>query len=250
MRETVELSIPFESLIGAVEKLNLAEKRRLWELLQEQLAQADEVGATGEGLPPHLDALLQVAGALWRFWYKRGHLSEGMARLDRALAQDSSVLATIRAEALRGLGILSYMLGDNRRASQLYREALASFQKAGDKKGAAATLDHLAMVAHYQGDHERAAALYQEALDLQRALGDTRGTASTLNNLGNLAQDRGDYQQATAMWEEASAMFRAAGDKHSVAGLLCNLGRLAQLQREPSRAAALYEESLRLHREQ
>jgi hypothetical protein len=64
MRETVELSIPFESLIGAVEKLNLAEKRRLWELLEEQLAQADEAGATGEGLPPHLHALLRVAGAL------------------------------------------------------------------------------------------------------------------------------------------------------------------------------------------
>jgi hypothetical protein len=41
MRETVELSIPFEFLIGAVEKLGMPEKQRLWELLEEQLAQAD-----------------------------------------------------------------------------------------------------------------------------------------------------------------------------------------------------------------
>jgi hypothetical protein len=42
MQETVELLIPFESLIECVEKLDMQEKIRLWEILDEQLFQAEE----------------------------------------------------------------------------------------------------------------------------------------------------------------------------------------------------------------
>jgi hypothetical protein len=40
--DTVTLLIPFESLIDSVTALSLEDKRRLWELLYEQLAQAEE----------------------------------------------------------------------------------------------------------------------------------------------------------------------------------------------------------------
>lgn len=39
---TVKLTIPFDSLIESIEQLSLEEKRRLWELLDEQIAQAEE----------------------------------------------------------------------------------------------------------------------------------------------------------------------------------------------------------------
>ena len=41
-QETVKLMIPFESLIESVSTLSLNDKRRLWELLEGQIAQADE----------------------------------------------------------------------------------------------------------------------------------------------------------------------------------------------------------------
>ena len=41
-QETVTLSIPFKSLIDSVAELSLEDKRRLWELLEEQIAQAEE----------------------------------------------------------------------------------------------------------------------------------------------------------------------------------------------------------------
>ena len=41
-QDTVKLLIPFESLLESVEDLNVDEKRRLWELLDEQLSQAEE----------------------------------------------------------------------------------------------------------------------------------------------------------------------------------------------------------------
>jgi hypothetical protein len=40
--ESVELSIPFESLVDSVTKLHLRDKFRLWELLDEQMADAEE----------------------------------------------------------------------------------------------------------------------------------------------------------------------------------------------------------------
>ncbi len=42
MAGTVSLSIPFESLAEAIKDLSLDEKYRLWELLEEQIAQIEE----------------------------------------------------------------------------------------------------------------------------------------------------------------------------------------------------------------
>ncbi len=39
---TVKLSIPFEALVESVKELGLKEKYLLWELLSEQMAQAEE----------------------------------------------------------------------------------------------------------------------------------------------------------------------------------------------------------------
>jgi len=39
---TVRLQIPFESLVNAIASLGFEEKRRLWQLLDEEIAQAEE----------------------------------------------------------------------------------------------------------------------------------------------------------------------------------------------------------------
>jgi hypothetical protein len=41
-QETVQLQIPFEALVNAISSLGLEEKRRLWQLLDEEIAQAEE----------------------------------------------------------------------------------------------------------------------------------------------------------------------------------------------------------------
>ena len=42
MSGTVTSSIPFDSLVKSIKELSLDEKYRLWELLEEQIAQAEE----------------------------------------------------------------------------------------------------------------------------------------------------------------------------------------------------------------
>jgi len=41
-QESVELLIPFESLVKSITKLRMKDKFRLWELLDEQMAHAEE----------------------------------------------------------------------------------------------------------------------------------------------------------------------------------------------------------------
>ncbi|MBE9036899.1 hypothetical protein GS682_07600 [Nostoc sp. B(2019)] len=41
-QEIVKLQIPFESLVNAIASLGLEEKRRLWQMLNEQITQAEE----------------------------------------------------------------------------------------------------------------------------------------------------------------------------------------------------------------
>jgi hypothetical protein len=42
IQETVQLQIPFEALVDAISSLGLEEKRRLWQLLDEEITQAEE----------------------------------------------------------------------------------------------------------------------------------------------------------------------------------------------------------------
>ena len=61
---------------------------------------------------------LQMAGALWRFWYVRGNLSEGYGWLEQLIAAtptNGDIAATIQARALNGAGVLAHSLDDRRR---------------------------------------------------------------------------------------------------------------------------------------
>src|SRR5262249_47702229 len=52
---------------------------------------------------------LRLAGALYRFWHVRGHLSEGREHLGRILRQkEAQARTTARAKALNGAGALAY----------------------------------------------------------------------------------------------------------------------------------------------
>ncbi len=41
-QETVKLLIPFDSLMNSIAKLSIGDKRRLWELLDQEMAQIEE----------------------------------------------------------------------------------------------------------------------------------------------------------------------------------------------------------------
>jgi hypothetical protein len=62
-RATVQFVVPFDSLLNAVSTLGKEEKRRLWEVLYEQLEQADEMELE---LDPIFQAEIQGSRADYR----------------------------------------------------------------------------------------------------------------------------------------------------------------------------------------
>ena len=236
------------------------------------------------------EAALRLAGALWRFWDVRGHISEGrkwladalalagplrtaaragaltaagwlaMRRSDPAAARShySEALAIAQelgdkrgiAQALHGLGYVAASAGDPAAARDLVEQSLALFREVGDAWGIATSLYRLGHLPFLQGDYAAARGLYEEALALQRGLGDTEGTAYSLSNLGTVAGAQGDYPAAQAFYEQSLAIWRELGNRWGMSVSLSNLAMTAYQEGDHERAAALYQEGLALHREQ
>jgi len=192
---------------------------------------------------------LRLGGALWRFWWARGYLSEGRRWFDELLSESAAApLGIVRGHALHGAAWLAYGQGDLTQARTLAAESLSLCRAAGDKSGAAHALNLLAIISADQGQYERGAALAQESLALFQAIGHKPGAGSALNELGIIAAEQGDYARAAALYERSVALFRELGGKSDLAAALNNLGEMARLLGDYARAAALTGESVTLRR--
>jgi predicted ATPase/DNA-binding CsgD family transcriptional regulator len=200
---------------------------------------------------------LRLAGALWWYWWIRGHYREGRDWLERALAASAGPAATrtspsavaARPKALIGAGMLAVNQDDFDRATALIRESLALSRALEDETGVAWSLGILGRVARNRGEYPRATGLFEESLGLFRGAGDPWGTAVVLFWLGTVARAQGALERAAAMLDESLGLFRRVGDRWGIATVLLYLGRTAYAHGEYDRASALYGESLALCRE-
>jgi predicted ATPase/DNA-binding CsgD family transcriptional regulator len=206
---------------------------------------------------------LRLAGALWRFWFARGHLSEGWRWLEQSLAMRdwrleidkdtrqspiSHLQSLYRAKALTGAGIIALYQGDPGRAAALCGESLALYRQLGDKPGIAAALEGLAQVALRGGNLTAARAMYQERLAIYRELDDRRGIAHSLAYLGLALWMYGEPTAARPLVEEALAIYRELRDAQEIAHTLQTLGWVALGQNDATTAETAYAESLSLCR--
>jgi tetratricopeptide (TPR) repeat protein len=119
-----------------------------------------------------LDKGLRLAGALWRFWWLRGHLSEGREHLTALLARKGTDAASpITATALGAAGHLAHCQGDYTQATSLLEQALDIEHALDDRSGEADMRFHLGDVASNQGDYASARSLLEQALTLYKDLG-------------------------------------------------------------------------------
>ena len=197
-----------------------------------------------------VQAGLQLAGLLSRFWFVRGYWHEGRQWLAQLLARPAAAERTVaRARSLCGAGSLALRLADQAAAQALFEEGLSIAEEAGARRVAAQALDSLGLIAQQRGELARARTLKTEGLTLYRTLDDTWGTAGSLYSLGHIALLEADYAGARAFYEESLRLRRAIGDRIGMAYALNNLGNVAGHQAEPEQARAYYEESLALMRE-
>jgi non-specific serine/threonine protein kinase len=193
---------------------------------------------------------LQMAGALWRFWYVRGYWEEGRKRIGEALAMLESLPPTIeRAKALYGGGVLTRVRGDFPTAEALIRESL-KIAIALDARGAVAdALYEMGNIANQREDLVQARTFYEQALALRRELEDRPGIALTSHGLAVVAYAMGDPAAARTLYEEAIAIQRERGNLRSEAAGLNGLGDVALYQGDLAKAREYQNRSLAIQRQ-
>ncbi|MBD0348605.1 MAG: tetratricopeptide repeat protein [Thermoleophilia bacterium] len=188
---------------------------------------------------------LRLVGALWFFWVVRGHLTEGLAQLERALEGSTGQPPTLQADALKAAAALAQRRGDTARAKRFATESVGLYRALGDPGGVSSALTTLAGAALVEGDGSRARQLYEEALALTRDLDDPFRLASALGNLGYMLLMEGDDERAASLFEEGLVVFRRLSNDEGVARSLLNLGFSAWQRGSLVEASAMMKESLR-----
>ena len=192
----------------------------------------------------------RLAGRLWLLWQLRGHLTEGIAWLKRALALGEATPPSIRVSALFGLGQLLTLAGQPERAMPLGEEALDLARVAGYKTGVALALDLIGQVEAALGNPERAQQRQEEALEVYLNAGDKTKAAYSYGALALHAHLRGDRDQFEAFAEQELAYNREVGDPGGIANALVKLAEAERLRGDLVDATERAREALRLRDEQ
>lgn len=197
------------------------------------------------------DMLLRLSGSLAWFWFMRGHLSEGRAWLDSAIACAPRLAATAdgaRARSLWAAGGLAWAQGDYARARLLIQESLAIYREVHDRHGSAHALSFLGLVMLSLAEPSEAHRLCEEAVSLSREVNDKWGEAFALRCMGDAALLLGDVVGARALYETSLGLWRKVNDPWGISMPLNDLGRVAYVREDYAEARAAYEESVALLR--
>jgi predicted ATPase/DNA-binding SARP family transcriptional activator len=192
---------------------------------------------------------LRLAVALARFWYVRGHVGEGLARLLHALERAPASAGATVAKALRSASALALIQGDYALARDLVERSLALYRSLGDRLGAARSLSNLGAILHAQGELELAAATLDGCLRDCEELDDARLVALARNNRGDVALSQRDFDTAATHFESSLDVLRALGDTSNIARGLYNLGVVAAEQGRVVVAQELLGEGIALSHE-
>jgi predicted ATPase/class 3 adenylate cyclase len=236
-------------------------------------AALDRLEASGES-----QRALRLAGAVSRFWYRRGHLAEGGRYLENLLAADGRSTPA-RAKALNGAARLAlhtgdyaalrvraeealalhralvdswgtadsrYLLGavvaeegDFAEAQQLFEESVREFRELGDEHYALLATRALAWMCEELGDRERAQALNEDNLRRARATGNGRMEARSLSSLAAFPLGEGRFQDALSILNEAYRIDRDSGYVADIAMDLCHFAEVLAAEGRAEAAARL-----------
>jgi predicted ATPase/DNA-binding CsgD family transcriptional regulator len=195
-----------------------------------------------------LEVGLRLAGALYRFWIARGHLTEARAWLEVALARTDAVSVRIRAVALNAAGVLAGMQHDHEHAIAYFEDAFQVWSELGELARQAGVALNIGLVAQNIGQLDRAEHQFEQAQELYARAGDRGGRANAVGSLARIARDRGDLHRALGLLRECLVLFREVGDEWGVANSLANLGHVMVELDDKVGAQEAFRESLRARR--
>jgi predicted ATPase/DNA-binding CsgD family transcriptional regulator len=191
---------------------------------------------------------LQLAGALYRFWIARGHVTEARTWLELALSRHAAVEPRVRAVALNAAGVLAGMQHEHDKAIAFLTESLELWQSLGDTHHQAGAYVNIGSVAWATGRVDEARQLFERAQRLYILVGDLGGQANAVGSRALIAREQGDSGGAARLFGEALDLSQAIGDDWGAANSLANLGQVMLAAHDRAGAAAAFREALQKRR--
>ena len=191
------------------------------------------------------ELLLRLTGASFRFWYLRGLLGEARARLETALATQSSK-PSLRERVLFGASLIAYRQGDVAFARAYANERLDLCRELGDPALVASAYIGVGLGAALDGDLSLAGAAFDRARAHAAEAGDTWAGAIATMNLSDVALLEEDLERAGNLAAEATSTFRGLGDDAMVSKALSIVGIVEVERGRLDRARRTFEDGLRL----
>ena len=146
------------------------------------------------------------------------------------------------ADALLGLGRISFNTGDAQSGGQYLERALVAYRKIGDSGGICRSLAILSEIALYHADYISARTLCEESLLVAQKAGFV--FAWPLSTLGSIASGEGKLEQARSLHEQRLVVVRQDGNRGSLIHTLTELGIVAIKQGDLKAARVFIEEAL------
>jgi tetratricopeptide (TPR) repeat protein len=152
--------------------------------------------------------------------FERGQLAEAERRLTEALSlayrlEDSLVAA----RACNNLASVLHLRGRPEEAVGLYRGALLSYQRLGDRRGTAETYHNLGLTYRQLSDWEEAESAVTQAVRHAGSVGEPSLMALASGGRAELRIEQGDVELALSELDRAGRMAELAGDVVGMAEL-------------------------------
>lgn len=142
-----------------------------------------------------------------------------------------------------------HLLGKTEEARNFYESAISLARDLHDKRRQAEALAGLGLLSFSEGALEEAQEALEAALSLNRELGDQGREVQILSNLGNLYLERGKLDEAADILETAVRGLERQGEKYTLAVVTLNLGTVQAAAGEDAHAEASFRASVILARE-
>jgi len=174
-----------------------------------------------------------------------GHYDLSLADMNRALevVREIPAGATVRADALAGMGTAHFHLGNLTAALNWLNEAHQAFEEINDGESTAKTDMQIGMVTKALGQYQDAERAYRRALNYYQASGNLIWQANVFNNLGVLQHLRGDIEGAASSFEKAIHYARIGGYSRLEAYALASIGDLYRDLDAPEEAQEAYHQA-------
>ena len=168
------------------------------------------------------ETALLLCHRLWRFWQRRGHLTEGLERAEAALAlPDAAAHPAARADALSAAAGLAYWRADAEQARVHYLAEIEARTVLGDRAGLAEanygiSFTYAVLDLSNPETADKSMQFITSALEIYTDLGDDAGVGRCEWALANVLWGTMQISEARRRALHALELFEATGDQFMV----------------------------------